>query len=176
MTESSVPAEHAATRRALLGCAGAACVAVLAGCTTYNSNTPAAAPSSDSGSSSDSSDDGSSGGGNGGGGDDGGGGNGGGGGGAPALTTTAKVPVGGGQILTDQKIVVTQPKSGTFAAFTAVCTHLGCTVNDVSGGTINCPCHGSKFNITNGSVVNGPAAAPLAPVSIKVKGSNIVRA
>ena len=79
-------------------------------------------------------------------------------------------------MLTAQKIVVTQPKAGTFAAFTAVCTHLGCLVDSVSGGTINCPCHGSKFSITNGSVVNGPATAPLAAVSIKVKGSNIVRA
>jgi Rieske Fe-S protein len=174
MTEPSVPAEHAATRRAMLGCAGAACVAVLAGCTTYNSNAPAPAPSSapPAGSGSGS---GSGGGGDDGGGGDGGG-NGGGGGGAPALTTTSKVPVGGGQILADQKIVVTQPKAGTFAAFTAVCTHLGCTVSSVSGGTINCPCHGSKFNISNGSVVNGPAAAPLAPVSIKVKGSSIVKA
>jgi len=84
--------------------------------------------------------------------------------------------VGGGEVLTDQKIVVTQPKAGTFAAFTAVCTHLGCLVDSVSGGTINCPCHGSKFSITNGSVVNGPATSPLAAVSIKVQGKNIVRA
>jgi Rieske Fe-S protein len=164
MTEPSVPAEHAATRRAMLGCAGAACAAILAGCTTYNSNTssnpaPSSAPPAGNGGAS------------------GGGGNGGGGsGGGAALTTTAKVPVGGGTVLTGQKIVVTQPKAGTFAAFTAVCTHLGCLVDSVSGGTINCPCHGSKFSITNGSVVNGPATSPLAAVSIKVKGSNIVRA
>ena len=168
MTEPSVPAEHAATRRAMLGCAGAACAAILAGCTTYNSNTssnpaPSSAPPAGNGGAS-------------GGGGTGGGGTGGGSGGGAALTTTAKVPVGGGTVLTAQKIVVTQPKAGTFAAFTAVCTHLGCLVDSVSGGTINCPCHGSKFSITNGSVVNGPATSPLAAVSIKVKGSNIVRA
>jgi len=83
--------------------------------------------------------------------------------------------VGGGEVLSDQKIVVTQPKAGTFAAFTAVCTHLGCLVDSVSGGTINCPCHGSKFSITNGSVVNGPASSPLAPIGIKVQGKNIVK-
>jgi Rieske Fe-S protein len=139
-------------------------VAALAGCTTYNSNSSSAPPPASSG---------SGGGGGGGGGSNGGGGNG---GGVAALTTTAKVPVGGGAVLTDQKIVVTQPKAGTFAAFTAVCTHLGCLVDSVSGGTINCPCHGSKFSITNGSVVNGPATSPLAAVGIKDTGSKIVRA
>jgi len=163
VTESRVPADP--TRRAALGCAGALCVAALAGCTTYNSNSSSAPTPASTGSGS---------GGSGGGG--GGGNGGGGGGGAPALTTTSKVPVGGGEVLTDQKIVVTQPKAGTFAAFTAVCTHLGCLVDSVSGGTINCPCHGSKFSITNGSVVNGPATSPLAAVSIKVQGKNIVRA
>jgi nitrite reductase/ring-hydroxylating ferredoxin subunit len=166
VTESRVPADP--TRRAALGCAGALCVAALAGCTTYNSNSSSAPPPASSGSGS-----GGGGGGGGGGGSNGGGGNGGGG---AALTATSKVPVGGGTVLTDQKIVVTQPKAGTFAAFTAVCTHLGCLVDSVSGGTINCPCHGSKFSITNGSVVNGPATSPLAAVSVKVKGSNIVRA
>jgi Rieske Fe-S protein len=55
-------------------------------------------------------------------------------------------------------------------------THQGCTVSTVSDGTINCPCHGSKFSITNGSVVGGPAPSPLAAVSIKVHGTSIVRA
>ena len=94
----------------------------------------------------------------------------------PALALTSEVPVGGGKILTDKKIVITQPRAGSFEAFTAVCTHQGCIVSSVSGGTINCPCHGSKFSVTNGSVVNGPAASPLAPVSIKVRGTSIVQA
>jgi Rieske Fe-S protein len=94
----------------------------------------------------------------------------------PALALTSEVPLGGGKILTDKKIVITQPRGGSFEAFTAVCTHQGCIVSSVSGGTINCPCHGSKFSVTNGSVVNGPAASPLAPVSIKVEGTSIVLA
>jgi Rieske Fe-S protein len=72
--------------------------------------------------------------------------------------------------------VITQPRAGSFAAFTAVCTHQGCTVSTVSDGTINCPCHGSKFSITNGSVVGGPAPSPLAAVSIKVHGTSIIQA
>src|SRR5689334_5613890 len=94
----------------------------------------------------------------------------------PSLAVTSDVPVGGGKILADKKIVITQPRAGSFEAFAAVCTHQGCTVSSVSGGTINCPCHGSKFSITNGSVVTGPAASALAPVGIKVQGTSIVQA
>ena len=155
MAEPSVPASN---RRALLACAGAACAAVLAGCARYNSSngiaggqsapagSSSAAPASAAGSN-----------------------------GSAVLARTTDIPVGGGKILAGPKIVITQPKAGSFKAFTAVCTHLGCTVGSVSGGTINCPCHGSKFSVTNGSVVNGPASSPLAPVSIKVQGTSIVR-
>ena len=93
-----------------------------------------------------------------------------------ALVRTTDIPLGGGTILAAQKIVITQPQAGSFDAFTAVCTHQGCIVATVSGGTINCPCHGSKFSIANGSVVNGPATSPLPPVSIKVRGTSIVQA
>ncbi len=94
----------------------------------------------------------------------------------PSLALTSDVPLGGGKILADKKIVITQPRAGSFEAFTAVCTHQGCTVSSVSGGTVNCPCHGSKFSIANGSVVTGPAPSALAPVSIKVQGTSIVQA
>ena len=159
MAEPSVPAS---SRRTVLACAGAACATVLAGCARYNSNNGGVAgsqpaPASTSAPAPAGTGSGAA--------------------AAPAaLASTADIPVGGGKILAAKKIVITQPKSGEFHAFSAVCTHAGCTVGSVSGGTINCPCHGSRFNITNGSVVNGPAASPLASVSIKVQGTSIVRA
>ena len=160
MADPSIPAS---SRRTLLACAGAACAAVLAGCARYDSNNggvagsqpvqstspPAAPAGSGSGTAAPA--------------------------GPAALARTADIPIGGGKVLADKKIVITQPQAGSFNAFTAVCTHQGCIVGSVTGGTINCPCHGSKFNIANGSVVNGPAASPLAPVGIKVQGTSIVQ-
>ncbi len=160
MAEPSVPLS---SRRTLLAGAGAACAAALAGCTTYNANnggiaggqpaqsssTPAAAGGTSGGATTS---------------------------GPVVLARTTDIPVGGGKILTAQKIVITEPQAGSFKAFTAVCTHQGCIVSTVSGGTINCPCHGSRFSIVNGSVVNGPAPSPLAPVSIEVQGTSIVQA
>jgi Rieske Fe-S protein len=94
---------------------------------------------------------------------------------AAALATTSEVPEGGGKIIDGKNIVITQPQAGSFKAFTAVCTHQGCIVNSVADGTIDCPCHGSKFSIKDGSVVNGPASSPLAAVAIKVDGTSIVQ-
>ncbi|MEV8637822.1 Rieske (2Fe-2S) protein [Streptosporangium sp. NPDC051023] len=93
--------------------------------------------------------------------------------GAGTLAKTADIPEGGGKIFKAEKIVVTQPKAGEFKAFSSVCTHQGCDVASISGGTINCPCHGSKFNITDGSVANGPANKPLPEKTIKVEGDSI---
>ena len=91
------------------------------------------------------------------------------------LAATSEVPVGGGLILQEEKIVITQPTEGDFKAFTAVCTHQNCVVAGVEE-TINCTCHGSKFSITDGSVEGGPAPSPLAKVEITVDGDKILSA
>jgi Rieske Fe-S protein len=94
--------------------------------------------------------------------------------GASALAATSEIPVGSGKIFTTEKVVVTQPVSGDFKAFSAVCTHMGCIVSQISDGTIDCPCHGSQFSIKDGSVVGGPAPSPLAAEAIKVSGERII--
>lgn len=139
------------SRRALLAGAGVTCAAMLAGCTTHDASNGGSAPATSGAASSS----GSS---------------------APvvtALAATSQVPDGGGKIIDGKNIVITQPEPGSFKAFTAICTHEGCIVNIVSDGTIDCPCHGSKFSIKNGSVVHGPATRPLAAIAIKVEGTSI---
>jgi Rieske Fe-S protein len=91
------------------------------------------------------------------------------------LGKAADVPVGGGKVFADQKIVVTQPAKGEFKAFSAVCTHQGCTVDEIKDGTIDCPCHGSKFKIADASVADGPASKPLSPAQITVSGTGEIR-
>jgi Rieske Fe-S protein len=86
---------------------------------------------------------------------------------------SSSVPVGGGYIDKSNLVVVTQPQAGVFKAFTAVCTHQGCTVANVTNNQIICPCHGSVFSAKDGSVVNGPASSGLAPMTAKVNGSNV---
>ena len=92
---------------------------------------------------------------------------------ARALAATSDIPVGGGKIFDTQLTVVTQPTAGEFKAFSAVCTHMGCTVNQIADGRIDCPCHGSEYSITDGAVLAGPAPKPLPAKPFKVTGDSI---
>ncbi len=96
--------------------------------------------------------------------------------GGGAIIQTSKVPVGGGAIVAASSVVVTQPTEGEFKCFNFTCTHQGCPVTGVEGGTINCNCHVSKFSIADGSVKVGPATKPLAEKQIKVDGESITLA
>ncbi|HEX6336184.1 MAG TPA: Rieske (2Fe-2S) protein [Jiangellaceae bacterium] len=147
-------------RRTLLVAAASGAAAALAGCTVYGreNDSPAAEPDgsgtapAESGESS----------------------------GGEVLASTSDVDVGGGVILPDRGVVVTQPSDGAFKGFSSTCTHQGCTVSSISDGTINCACHGSRFSIEDGSVVQAAsgltpdAQAPLPEVPISVDGDSIL--
>lgn len=90
------------------------------------------------------------------------------------VVATADVPVGGGVVNANLQVVVTQPSEGEFKAFSSICTHQGCPVNEIRGDEIVCPCHFSKFSIADGSVVGGPAPEPLPAVDVHVEGDDVV--
>jgi Rieske Fe-S protein len=140
------------TRRTLLAGAGVVTVAVLGGCATYGpGGSTGGGGSNTGGDTGDTGNDPTN---------------------ADSLDAST-IPVGGGVIVGDRAVVVTHPKQSEFKAFTAICTHQGCTVASVSGNVITCPCHGSEFSGTDGSVIQGPAARPLKSVAITVSGSSI---
>lgn len=86
---------------------------------------------------------------------------------------SSSVPVGGGFVDQNNNVVVTQPAAGQYKAFSAICTHQGCTVGGVTNNRIVCPCHGSVFSATDGSVINGPASQPLSPMDAALNGTNV---
>ncbi len=89
------------------------------------------------------------------------------------LGAAVEVPVGGGKVFEALEVVVTQPAAGRFLGFSAVCTHTGCIVTSVTDGTINCPCHGSRFHL-DGTVAAGPAPRPLRSRPVSVTGGEVV--
>lgn len=99
------------------------------------------------------------------------------GGSAPAgpLAKTADVPVGGGLILKEAKLVITQPTAGSYVGLSSICTHAGCPVTEIQDQAIVCPCHRSEFNL-DGTVRTGPATQPLPKVALTVSGDSVSRA
>lgn len=72
-------------------------------------------------------------------------------------------------------IAVTRTSQTEVIAVSRVCTHEGCTVNlpAPSGGTLDCPCHGSRFR-TSGQVIQGPATRNLFAFPARISGNEVV--
>jgi Rieske Fe-S protein len=71
--------------------------------------------------------------------------------------------------------IVARPSADKAVCFSAVCTHMGCTVAP-AGAQLNCPCHGSQFNALTGQVLRGPAASPLPEIPVKVTDGQVMPA
>ncbi|MDT7550624.1 MAG: cytochrome b6-f complex iron-sulfur subunit [Actinomycetota bacterium] len=97
--------------------------------------------------------------------------------GATAIAQLADIPVGSSISAKsgDKPLLIARPTATTVVAFSAICTHQGCTVAP-AGKTFACPCHGSKYDAFTGAVINGPAPAPLHPFAVAVKDGAVVPA
>jgi Rieske Fe-S protein len=93
--------------------------------------------------------------------------------GGQVLAGLSDIPAGGG--IVTGGVVVTRDAGGDVRAFSATCTHQGCTVSSVEQGKVTCPCHGSVFDAGTGAVVSGPATRPLPSVAVVVRGGRVVR-
>jgi nitrite reductase/ring-hydroxylating ferredoxin subunit len=64
---------------------------------------------------------------------------------------------------------------GSLHAFDDTCTHMGCSLaqGEMDGNVIECPCHGSRFDVTNGTVVQGPATDPVETFEARMEGSDL---
>jgi cytochrome b6-f complex iron-sulfur subunit len=98
--------------------------------------------------------------------------------GGAAIASESEVAPGSALTFKDSgnPAVLVHLKSGDFVAYSAVCTHQGCTVA-YKGGKLACPCHGSVFDPAKGAkVVAGPAPSPLPEIPVKVEGGEVVKA
>jgi Rieske Fe-S protein len=169
-----MPAGHYLTRRTVLcaGGAGAAglCAFVLTGCssgstssattsvlpsaagTSAENSTSSGNPTSAGGATSASS-----------------------GGGGKQVAKLSDIPVGGSisATLDGKPIILAQPSTGKVVAFTAICTHQGCTVNP-DGAILRCPCHASTYDAFTGKNTGGPARSPLAEIPVTVSGGVVL--
>jgi nitrite reductase/ring-hydroxylating ferredoxin subunit len=94
--------------------------------------------------------------------------------GGAGVAQVSDIPVGGGVIIDEPAVVITQPAEGEVKAFTAICTHQGCLVSEVVDNEIICPCHGSRFSAVDGSFTSGPATTGLTAAGVVVEGGSVV--
>jgi Rieske Fe-S protein len=88
------------------------------------------------------------------------------------LAALADVPDGGGVILKKPAVVLTR-QGADVRAFSAVCPHQGCLVQTVTSKSIDCPCHGSRFDPKTGDVLAGPAPRGLPRVVVTVRDGEV---
>lgn len=93
---------------------------------------------------------------------------------ASGSVAASKVPVGGGIVLPAQNVVITQPTEGEYKAFDGNCAHQGCPVSEVNKDGIKCPCHNGYFDPANGDPIAGPPKTPLAPITCRLEGDQVV--
>ncbi|MFE1287981.1 Rieske (2Fe-2S) protein [Streptomyces sp. NPDC058751] len=103
------------------------------------------------------------------------------GGGTPATPTApvvlgagSEVSKGGAELYLEHNVVVSRAEDGSLKAFSSVCTHAGCAINELRGTTLVCPCHGSEFDAGTGKVLRAPATVPLPELSVEEKNGDIV--
>jgi nitrite reductase/ring-hydroxylating ferredoxin subunit len=65
--------------------------------------------------------------------------------------------------------------AGTVFAIDDTCTHRGCSLGDgkLDGSTVQCACHGSRFDVTSGAVVRGPAEKPVRSYPVHVANGEV---
>lgn len=95
-----------------------------------------------------------------------------------ALIDLAELAVGESasvQTSTGATVLLTRTGEAEAVAFSAVCTHQGCTVEVPAADAeeAECPCHGSRYDLTTGEVTARPADEPLAQVSVEVDGGQV---
>ncbi|MGZ5415691.1 MAG: Rieske (2Fe-2S) protein [Nocardioides sp.] len=99
-------------------------------------------------------------------------------GGGKALAKVSDIPVGGAvaaESSDGKPIIVSQPTDGEVVAFSAICTHKGCTVAPADK-ILACPCHGSTYDLATGENTGGPAPKPLTEIAVTIDGDDVVEA
>jgi len=79
------------------------------------------------------------------------------------------------QVEVDDEPVVVANTGSEFLATTDICSHEYVLLHDgwLEGETIECPQHGSQFDMRTGEVLNPPATQPIAVYEVKVNGSDV---
>lgn len=92
------------------------------------------------------------------------------------VCATKDIKVGGAssyKVGSGTMVLITQPKSGVFRAFSQRCTHAGFAIDSIEGKNLKCQAHGALFDMNSGAVKRGPAGLPLPKYEVSVENKSI---
>ena len=77
--------------------------------------------------------------------------------------------------LLGEKVALTRV-DGRLHAFDDTCTHAGCSLasGELESTVVTCPCHGSRFDVTSGEVLRGPARRPVRTRAVTTEGEDVL--
>lgn len=90
----------------------------------------------------------------------------------PITTDATDVPEGSAIII--DNIIFAQPSKGIYKAYSTRCPHQGNKISIIEGEYAICPSHDSIFNLSDGSVVSGPARTGMTPVELSNEGTTLI--
>jgi Rieske Fe-S protein len=94
---------------------------------------------------------------------------------AQELIHLDQIPKGKGVVIAHANVVLIRDEADGVTGFSALCTHKGCVVAEVTDKSINCPCHGSRFDVKTGKTIAGPAKKPLPSVAVHVSNGIVMK-
>ena len=93
------------------------------------------------------------------------------------VAVTADLPSGDLMLVEveDERIVLANV-GGQYYALADACTHAECPLSDgqLEGEVLECPCHGSQFDVRTGAVVSPPADEPMTRYAVRIEGNDIL--
>jgi nitrite reductase/ring-hydroxylating ferredoxin subunit len=77
---------------------------------------------------------------------------------------------------TNGKSILLANLNGEYFAIGNICNHEGCTISDgtLRAEKVECPCHGSTYDVKTGAVLKGPAASPEPSYKLRIDGDQIL--
>jgi nitrite reductase/ring-hydroxylating ferredoxin subunit len=74
-----------------------------------------------------------------------------------------------------ERMIAIANVEGDLHGFDDVCTHQQCSLaeGELDGATVECPCHGSQFDVTTGEVINGPATDPVDVFQVQTQDGEL---
>lgn len=88
-----------------------------------------------------------------------------------AEIAATEIPVGSAKII--DNVIFAQPEEGVFKAYSQTCPHQNNLITEIDGDVATCTAHFTSYNLSDGSVIEGPGRDPLTEYEVTEEGGTV---